>query len=157
MLDQLRRTYYVTPTKFLELIEMFNSILNTKNKDNRENIDRYQTGLQKLNDAENSVDKMQKDIIEMQPKLQKATIDTSELIKKVQKEQITADEKKLVCEKEEVECNRVKFKANELKDECEIELANVEPILEAAKENLNNLSSNNIDFIKNLKILVPSI
>lgn len=58
-LSELRRHNYVTPTSFLELLTMFKSILMDKNKENEQKIKRLSNGLEKLNEANIAVGKME--------------------------------------------------------------------------------------------------
>jgi dynein heavy chain len=57
-LDELRRHNYVTPTSYLELLMMVRSILKEKKKEIELSIKRLRSGLDKLNDANASVEEM---------------------------------------------------------------------------------------------------
>ncbi len=63
-------------------------------------IQRYQTGVNKISTTENEVTRMQKELEDLQPKLEKATIDNKALLVNLQKSQKDADVKKSMCEAE---------------------------------------------------------
>ncbi len=58
-LTELRRHNYVTPTSYLELLTMFRHILSEKKKEVEISIKRLKSGLDKLEDANKSVEEMQ--------------------------------------------------------------------------------------------------
>jgi dynein heavy chain, axonemal len=69
-LDQLRRRNYVTPTSFLELLNMYKVILNEKRRDNLLQKNRLLTGLQVLDLAAVEISKLKIHIDKMQPELE---------------------------------------------------------------------------------------
>ena len=58
-LDELRRNTYVTPTSYLELINMYTSMLKTERTTNQSKVDRYQNGCDKLVSTNAMVEKLQ--------------------------------------------------------------------------------------------------
>lgn len=64
-------------------------------------IKRYETGINKIAETEAQVEVMQKQLEELKPKLEIATIENKELLVNLQKNQKDADAKKLICEGEE--------------------------------------------------------
>ena len=156
-LIELRRHYYVTPTSYLELLNMFKKVLRDRTKKIKDNLNRYEDGVETLIKSKKDVEKMKRDISELEPKLEKATIETEKLIEKVEKEQIEADEKRKNCKKEETICNKNRKEAEELKESCENELNKVKPLLIAATKNLKSIQRNHIDFLKQIKTPLPPI
>lgn len=69
-MDQLRRRNYVTPTSFLELLNMYKVILNEKRRDNLLQKNRLLTGLQVLDLAAVEISKLKIHIDKMQPELE---------------------------------------------------------------------------------------
>jgi dynein heavy chain len=124
---------------------------------NTNNISRYVKGLDKLLGAESETNVMKKVLIDLQPKLKVSTEETEVLIVKVKKEQIGADIQRELCDKEAAICGIQRDEANNLKDECQTELAKVEPILEAALKNLGTIDRKSIDFIKSMGSPPPAI
>ena len=83
-LNQLKRNYYVTPTSYIELITTFKKLLNDKRKEVQADIFKYENGYEKIIQTEKNVEVMQKNLIELQPKLKQAAIDTEAKMKEVQ-------------------------------------------------------------------------
>jgi len=74
-LKQLNKHNYVTPTSFLELLNIYKIILGQKNKIQNQLIKRLGGGLEKLIAANEAVAIMQKDLKELQPILDKAEVE----------------------------------------------------------------------------------
>lgn len=64
---ELSRVNHVTPTIYLELLSTFKRILKEKREESALSISRLQNGLDKLLDANNAVEEMQKTLTQMQP------------------------------------------------------------------------------------------
>ena len=155
--QELRKFYYVTPTSYLELLRVFRKILQERTLRMAKDINRYEIGVEKLENSKRDVENMKVEILIMEPKLKKATIETEKLILEVKTEQLEVDTKKKICEKEEIECNRDKQEANDLKKSCKEELNEVEPILEEATKTLSKVQRPHIDFIKKIQKVRPPI
>ena len=95
--QELRRHYYVTPTSYLELLSTMQKLLNSRKNMVDGQIKRYDNGINKITETEAQVEVMQKELEELKPKLEKATIENKELLVNLQKNQKEADAKKLVC------------------------------------------------------------
>lgn len=150
-MQELRRHYYVTPTSYLELINTFKTMLSFKRGQVEQTLRRYEVGLQKLQFTEDSVQGMQKELQDLQPVLVKTTKQTEEMMTTVQKEQTEADKIAKVVKKEEAFATEKALNAKGIKDECEADLAEAMPILEAAIVALNTLSKNDITEVKAMK------
>jgi len=68
-LAENRRHTYVTPTSYLELINMYASMLGHERKQIQEKVERYQSGCDKLKSTNEMVGKLQQEIIALQPVL----------------------------------------------------------------------------------------
>ena len=129
---QMNRYYYVTPTSYLELISTFKGLL-SKSRDNvMDMIQRYDNGLKKINETQGQVDVMQKELIELQPKLQDATMATEKLLVQIKTDTIEANNIKAIVTKDEQVCLKQAEEANEIKASCEEDLAEAMPALNAA-------------------------
>lgn len=78
--DQLRRYTYVTPTSYLELLSIYKQILMSKRQELTRQVERLKGGLDKLNGANIAVEEMKVDLTDMQPKLEKASIETQQMM-----------------------------------------------------------------------------
>ena len=73
-LAEMSRNYYVTPTSYLELINLFKQLLNKQQSSVFDAKARYDNGLNKLRETEEQVDGMKKFLEDLQPKLQVAQL-----------------------------------------------------------------------------------
>lgn len=70
--QELRRINYVTPTSYLELLNLYKQIVDEKRKDLRSSIQRLKNGLDKLQAANVAVEDMKVILEKMQPELEQA-------------------------------------------------------------------------------------
>ena len=150
-LEEEQRYYYATPTSYLELINTYKKLLKAKHLEVSTVRDRYEIGLEKLLSAEESVSVMKEELIALQPVLVKTSEEVEETLTVVDKETEQAEAKLAVVEKEEAVANVKAQVAKAIKDECEAELAEAIPLLEAAITALNTLTKNDITLVKSMK------
>jgi dynein heavy chain len=87
-LRETGRTYYLTPTSYLELITMFTTLLGAKRSETEAAKRRYGVGLQKLEFTAGQVKVMQDELTALKPDLEKTVVETDALMAKVQKEKV---------------------------------------------------------------------
>ncbi|NXU51136.1 DYH3 protein, partial [Turnix velox] len=147
----LRRHNYVTPTSYLELILTFKTLLNSK----RQEVDmmraRYLMGLQKLDFASSQVAEMQKELTDLQPELIQTSAETEKMMIRIEKETTEVDAKKELVSADEKEANEAAAVAKAIKDECEGDLAEALPALEAALAALDTLNPSDISLVKSMQ------
>jgi dynein heavy chain len=112
---------------------------------------RYEIGLEKLQTTEESVQGMQTELIELQPQLAVAAKDTEAAMEVISKESAEADKVKQVVSQEEAVASAEAGKVKAIKDECEGDLAEAMPLLEAALKALDTLTKNDITEVKGMK------
>uniref|UniRef100_A0A673TZU4 Dynein axonemal heavy chain 3 n=1 Tax=Suricata suricatta TaxID=37032 RepID=A0A673TZU4_SURSU len=149
--NTLRRHNYVTPTSYLELILTFKTLLNTKRQEVDMMRNRYLTGLQKLEFASSQVAVMQVELTALQPQLIHTSEETAKMMVKIEKETREADAKKLLVQADEKEANAAAAIAQEIKNECEGDLAEAMPALEAALAALDTLNPADISLVKSMQ------
>lgn len=147
----LRRRNYVTPTSYLELIKTFKALLNEKREAVSKLKYRYTNGLDKLNFAQSSVQKMQIDLGLLQPQLIVAKGETDVIMAQIEKDSLEVQETKKVVAVDEEIASVEAAKAKKMKDECEADLAEALPALAAATQALDTLKANDITMIKSMK------
>uniref|UniRef100_A0A7N5JRQ9 Dynein axonemal heavy chain 3 n=1 Tax=Ailuropoda melanoleuca TaxID=9646 RepID=A0A7N5JRQ9_AILME len=147
----LRRHNYVTPTSYLELILTFKTLLNTKRQEVDMMRNRYLTGLQKLEFASSQVAVMQVQLTALQPQLIQTSEETAKMMVKIEEETREADAKKLLVQADEKEANAAAAIAQGIKDECEGDLAEAMPALEAALAALDTLNPADISLVKSMQ------
>lgn len=149
--ERVKRRNYVTPTSYLELINTFKLFLEKKRKAILMGKKRYEIGLEKLVSAEAEVSVMQLALEALQPQLVVAAGKVADTMKKVEAESADAAEVEKVVMIDEAAANEQAQVAQGIKDECDANLAEAMPILEAALAALNTLTTADIAIIKTMK------
>ncbi|NWJ00116.1 DYH3 protein, partial [Crypturellus undulatus] len=147
----LRRHNYVTPTSYLELILTFKTLLHSKRQEVDRMRNRYLTGLEKLDFASSQVVEMQKELTALQPELIQTSAETEKMMIQVEKETVAVDAKKELVSADEKEANEAAAVAKAIKDECEGDLAEAMPALEAALAALDTLNPSDISLVKSMQ------
>ncbi|XP_057312411.1 dynein axonemal heavy chain 12-like isoform X2 [Hydractinia symbiolongicarpus] len=156
-LEEAGRHNYVTPTSYLELISAFKNLLTQKRDEVLKNKMRYEGGLEKLAFASSQVADMQVELEELQPKLVVASEENEKMMKIIEKESAIAEEQREVVREDEAVANEQAGESQALKDECEAELAEAIPALEAALSALNTLKPADITIVKSMKNPPPGV
>ncbi|XP_039204062.1 dynein heavy chain 12, axonemal isoform X2 [Crotalus tigris] len=150
-LNELGRHNYVTPTSYLELIGSFQLLL-TQNRDTiMKAKKRYTNGLDKLAFAESQVGEMKKELVNLQPKLEQAKVDNAAMMKIIEKESAEVEAKSKTVKVDEELATEKAAEAQALKNECESDLAEAIPALEAALAALDTLKPADITIVKSMK------
>ncbi|XP_062444589.1 dynein axonemal heavy chain 3 [Rhea pennata] len=147
----LRRHNYVTPTSYLELILTFKTLLHSKRQEVDMMRNRYLMGLQKLDFASSQVVEMQKELTALQPELIRTSAETEKMMIQIEKETVAVDAKKELVSADEKEANKAAAVAKAIKDECEGDLAEAMPALEAALAALDTLNPSDISLVKSMQ------
>ncbi|XP_053383461.1 dynein axonemal heavy chain 3-like [Mercenaria mercenaria] len=155
--DLLRRHNYVTPTSYLELILTFKKLLGIKRDAIMLLRNRYLTGLEKLEFAASQVSVMQQELRDLQPELIKTSAETEKLMIKIEQDTVEVEAKKEVVAADEAIANEAAAAAQAIKDECESDLAEAIPALEAAIQALNTLKPADITLVKSMKNPPPVV
>ncbi|XP_031701028.1 dynein heavy chain 12, axonemal isoform X2 [Anarrhichthys ocellatus] len=150
-LSELGRYNYVTPTSYLELIAAFRLLLTQKRETVMKAKQRYTNGLDKLAFAESQVGEMKKELVDLQPKLEQAKIDNHKMMKVIEVESVEVEAKSKVVRVDEEAATIKADEAQALKNECESDLAEAIPALEAALEALNTLKPSDVTIVKSMK------
>ncbi|XP_044191900.1 dynein axonemal heavy chain 3 isoform X1 [Thunnus albacares] len=149
--SRLRRHNYVTPTSYLELILTFKTLLNLKRSEVDNVRNRYIVGLQKLEFAASQVSVMQQELTALQPELIQTSAETDKMMVKIEKETVEVDAKKELVSADEKVANEAAAAAQAIKDECEGDLAEAMPALEAALSALDTLKPSDITVVKSMQ------
>ncbi|CAH1180400.1 unnamed protein product [Phaedon cochleariae] len=148
--EQKRKTY-VTPTSYLELIQTFRSLYAVKVDQITVQRNRYETGLEKLDFAANQVGLMQLELHDLQPKLIVASSKTEKLMIKIEQDTVVVEKQKEIVGADEALANEAAAAAQAIKDDCESDLSEAIPALEAAIDALNTLKPADITLVKAMK------
>ncbi|KAM8834259.1 LOW QUALITY PROTEIN: dynein axonemal heavy chain 12-like [Synchiropus picturatus] len=150
-LTDLGRHNYVTPTSFLELMEAFALLLTQKQEAVLKAKQRYVAGLDKLALTESQVGEMKKELVDLQPRLELAREENSAIMKVIQVESEHVEAKSKVVRLDEEAAALKADEAQALKSECESDLAQAIPALEAALVALDTLKPSDVTIVKSMK------
>jgi dynein heavy chain len=118
---------------------------------------RYLNGLDKLADASSQVSVMQHKLKELQPQLVKTSGETEKLMVKIEQESIEVEAKKELVAADEAIMNEAAATAQSIKDDCENDLAEAIPALEAAIAALDTVTQADITLVKAMKNPPPGV
>jgi dynein heavy chain len=149
-LQNLKRRNYVTPTSYLELIVAFKQNLDLKRTEVSQAKRRYEIGLDKLAFAADQVNKMQKELEDLQPELVKSASATEELMAQIEQKMPGVMETRKVVSAEAAVAQKEADLVQTQKNEVEADLAEAIPALEEAIAALNTIKPNDINEIKAL-------
>ncbi|KAK4874901.1 hypothetical protein RN001_014261 [Aquatica leii] len=149
--EDLKRRTYVTPTSYLELIQTFKSLYYLKVDQITMQRNRYETGLEKLDFAAGQVSLMQEELHALQPKLVVASAKTEKLMVKIEQDTVEVEKKKEVVGADEALANEAAAASQAIKDDCESDLAEAIPALQAAVEALDTLKPADVTLVKSMK------
>ncbi|XP_022171452.1 dynein heavy chain 3, axonemal-like isoform X1 [Myzus persicae] len=147
----LKRHNYVTPTSYLELIKTFQNLHKKKVDQITTLRNRYETGLKKLDFAAGQVSVMQDQLKALRPKLVETSLATEALMVKIEQDTVKVEAKKEIVGADEALANDAAAASQAIKDDCESDLAEAIPALEAAVSALNTLKPADITVVKSMK------
>lgn len=148
---ELGRRNYVTPTLYLEMLRSFQTLFYRKYTDITQLRDRYTTGLEKLDYAAEQVAIMQENLYALQPKLKVTSEETEKMMVHIERETAEAERKKEVVGADEAAANDSAAAAQAIKDDCESDLQEAIPALQAALSALDTLKPADITVVKSMK------
>ncbi|XP_068632055.1 dynein axonemal heavy chain 3 [Battus philenor] len=149
--SEQRRKVYVTPTSYLELIKAFQSLYALKVDQITKARIRYEIGLEQLEFAAGQVAVMQQQLIDLQPQLVETSDKTEKLMIKIEQDTVLVEKQKEIVGADEALANEAAAAAQAIKDDCESDLAEAVPALEAALSALNTLKPADITLVKAMK------
>jgi dynein heavy chain len=149
-LKRLRRNNYVTPTSYLELLKAYHLSLSKCREVILGKKNRYEVGLEKLAFAAANVKDMQKQLTDLQPVLAKSQKETNELMKEIEAKLPGVQAQQELVGREAAAAQKEADVCAAMKAECEADLAEAIPILNAAIAALNTLKPKDINEVKSL-------
>ncbi|XP_069675994.1 dynein axonemal heavy chain 7 isoform X3 [Periplaneta americana] len=145
------RKTYITSAAYLELIRSFTELSNAKQEEILRAKDRYVNGLDKLLFAADQLAVMQKELSELKPQLVEAAKSTNRMMKEIERETVKVSAASRQVRQDEKAANVQAAAAQQLKNECEADLAQAIPVLEDAIAALNTLKPTDITLVKSMK------
>jgi dynein heavy chain len=147
----LGRYNYTTPTSYLELLNAYKALLGKKREEVTSVRSRYLAGLDKLRLAAEAVARMQTELGDLQPQLIKTSEETTLMLVKIAKESKEVEAKKEIIAGDEAVAAKKAEESTAMKNECEADLAEALPLLNAALSALDTLKKQDIDLVKSMK------
>jgi len=145
------RRYYITPTSFLQLIKSLYKLYGEKIDQITMQQYRYESGLERLDFAAGQVAVMQDELQALQPKLLAQSELSNKLMIRIEQDTIEVEAKKEIVAADEALANEAAAAAQAIKDDCESDLAEATPALEAALAALDTLKPADIAIVKAMK------
>ncbi|XP_071825285.1 dynein axonemal heavy chain 6-like isoform X2 [Apostichopus japonicus] len=145
---ELRRRYYTTPTSYLELINLYLSMLSEKRMQLVNARDRVKNGLNKLLETNTLVADMEVELTALEPELKKKSADTELLMEKLAVDQEKADQVRKVVLEDEASAKVKAEETQAIADDAQRDLDEALPALESANKALDALDKNDIAEIK---------
>ncbi|KAI5636077.1 dynein heavy chain and region d6 of dynein motor domain-containing protein [Phthorimaea operculella] len=145
------RKTYITSASYLDLIKSFTTLTNRRQRELRAQRLRYVNGLDKLNLAAEAVTVMQHDLNELKPQLIIMSEKAAVMMREIEQETVEADKAAAQVRIDQKVANVQAAAAQELKKDCEADLALALPILEDAIAALNTLKPADITIVKSMK------
>lgn len=148
---ELRRYNYVTPTSYLELINVFKFLLFEKRLEVGGLRSKLQTGLDTLANAAETINKLQQDLREKQPKLVLKQKEVADMMTAIIVDKESATSAKEIVEKQEAEAALKEAECKEINDEAQADLDRALPLLKEALSGVDELNRNDIEEVRNFK------
>ncbi|XP_071445448.1 dynein axonemal heavy chain 3-like [Hetaerina americana] len=136
---------------YFELLNLCKKLIPQRKEELFNRKQRYLVGIEKLKSAAEMAVNMQKAVDEMQPELIMANDESKKMLEAIEKETSALERASAIIREDEIEANEKAKAAQELKDDCEKDLAQVIPILEGAVKSLNTLKPADITLVKSMK------
>lgn len=148
---ELSRRTYVTPSSFLEMLNLFKELYERKHSEITLKRERYTVGLEKLDSAAAQVGDMQQKLFDLQPKLKQLSDETEQIMITIERDTAQAEKKKEVVGADEAAANEAAAAAQAIKDDCDGDLQEAIPAFNAALAALNTLKPPDITIVKSMK------
>ncbi|XP_048641449.1 dynein axonemal heavy chain 10 isoform X3 [Marmota marmota marmota] len=147
-LQKLRRSNYVTPKNYLDFINTYSKLLDEKTQFNIAQCKRLEGGLDKLKEATIQLDELNQKLAEQRVVLAEKSAACEALLEEISTNTAVAEEKKKLAEEKAIEIEEQNKIIAVEKAEAETALAEVMPILEAAKLELQKLDKSDVTEIR---------
>lgn len=147
---QEKRHAYTTPKSFLELIEFYKRLLESKRRENSDKTERLVSGIDKIKEAGVQVQALQEVLVRESVEVEEARQKTAALMETVGREKAIVEEQSAIAAKEEEKTNKIVAEVTEFESQCSADLAAAQPIVKAALDALDTLDKGSISELKNL-------
>ena len=155
--ETLRRKTYTTPKSYLDLVELYLSMLKEKRSEYGGARNRLDNGVIKLAETNEMVGKLKASLEQLMPTLEQKSKETDGLLKQVAKEQSDAKKVEEKVSAEEARVNEEAAQVAKLQAEAKRDLDKAMPALEEAIAALDSLDKKDITEMKSFKTPPPAV
>ena len=144
-----RRHVHNTPKSFLELISLFTKMLTTKREKIEMEKDNYELGLQKLEETEVRVQKINEELKVIEVEVNEKKDKADGVAEVVGKEKEVVEKENEKAKKKEIQCNKKAAEVEKLAQQCNADVKKLQPMVDAAKKKVQNLEESKLNEMVN--------
>ncbi|XP_043915244.1 dynein axonemal heavy chain 6 [Protopterus annectens] len=145
---ELRRRYYTTPTSYLELINLYLSMLGDKRNQLVLSRDRVKNGLTKLLETNILVENMKAELSALEPVLKQKSVDVNALMERLTVDQEKADQVRRIVKEDEAVAKVKAEETQAIADDAQRDLDEALPALDSANKALDSLDKADISEVR---------
>ncbi|KAK6960678.1 Dynein heavy chain 6 axonemal, partial [Biomphalaria glabrata] len=131
---ELKRRYYTTPTSYLELINLYITMVQEKTSNIKTARERVANGLSKLFSTNDLVDNMKKELVALEPELKQKSADTAALMERLKIDQEKANVVQKQVAIDEAKAKTTAEETQAIADDAQRDLNEALPALEVAEK-----------------------
>lgn len=146
--DQEKRAVFTTPKSFLELIQLYSTMLGNKRTQLEEAKERYENGLIKLQKTQEEVKVIEEDVKIKKEEAEEKRVSSDIFAEKVGKEKKIVEAESSKANIEAEKCGTIKANVEAIQAQTKADLDAAVPLVEQAKEALNSLTKNDFSQVK---------
>ncbi|KAH8608939.1 putative Dynein heavy chain N terminal region 2 domain1 [Trypanosoma vivax] len=146
--EELRRRYYITPTSYLEFIELYKTLYDEQRMLFEEQLARVINGKEKMNETDETIAKMRVEIETKRPLLEKASRDTEEVVADLSVRQAKASEVQVQVRAQQESAAEQQKHATKIANEANARLAEAKPIIDKAKAALDTIQASDLNELR---------
>ncbi|CAD8135851.1 unnamed protein product [Paramecium octaurelia] len=154
---EIHRNQKADPRSFQSLTQTYSLILDTKMQSKGSQADHLQKGLEKLQEANNLVNKLTQEAQEKKVLLSKKQLEADDALQKISKAMQDAAERRQETEQLQRYLQEEEGKIKVSKDKVEDELRDVNPLVQEAQNAVKGISKSHLDELKSLAQPPPAI
>uniref|UniRef100_A0A1A9V6M7 AAA+ ATPase domain-containing protein n=1 Tax=Glossina austeni TaxID=7395 RepID=A0A1A9V6M7_GLOAU len=145
---EMKRHYYTTPSSYLELLKLYQNLLNVKTQEIINKRKRITNGLNKILETNDIIAVMQRELEIMVPELDEKSATMKQLLEKLAVESKQADQVKEAVLRDEVAAKEKAESCKAMSDDANKDLEIAMPALRDAEDALKGLSKADINELK---------
>ena len=154
---QLRRKCYVTPSNFLDFLNLYSKFVKNQRNILPKKLEKYKLGLEKMKQTKELIEVLQKNIKENQKEMKIANTQNIELKKKIKEQKTVAEKKEKAIGKEAKEIEDTRNKVEKMRENCQTDLNEALPALLKAQNAAKNIDKQYVATIKTYKVVAKDI